>query len=246
MNFKFDNVSKWKWIKSENGESRKLTILQNISVNSCGEKIHVILGPSGSGKTTLLRLLNKLETPDVGAIFIDDENIADFSPREFRRDIGMVFQIPALFEGTVEDNILFGPRLNIANKDRGDVLELLKIVDLESIEPTRSVANLSVGQQQRISFARALANDPKVLLLDEPTSALDPTTARKLLEIIRKINQEIGIDIIMVTHILPHAENIADSVCLLVNGKVVETSPAREFFKSPHTEFGQKFICGEL
>ena len=246
MNFRFDNVTKWKWIKSENGEFRKLTILRNISVNSCGEKIHVILGPSGSGKTTLLRLLNKLETPNEGSIFLDKKNIADISPRELRRDVGMVFQTPALFDGTVEDNILYGPRLNEANKDRSDVLEILKIVDLESIEPTRSVANLSVGQQQRISFARALANEPKALLLDEPTSALDPTTARKLLEIIQKINQDIGVDIIMVTHILAHAEKIADSVCLLVNGEVVETGPAGEFFKHPQTEFGQKFIRGEL
>lgn len=246
MNFRFDNVSKWKWIKSENGDSHKLEILKNISVTSCGERIHVILGPSGSGKTTLLRLLNKLETPDEGAIFIDEKNIADFPPRELRRDIGMVFQTPALFDCTVEDNILYGPRLNKLHKDRTDVRELLEIVGLQTIEPTRSVANLSVGQQQRVSFARALANEPKVLLLDEPTSALDPTTARKLLEIIQKINHAIGIEIIMVTHILPHAEKIADSVCLLVNGKVVETGQARDFFISPNTEFGQKFIRGEL
>jgi len=246
MKFTLENVSKWKWIIQNNGKRSKLKILDDISIETCGEQIHAILGPSGSGKTSLLRLLNKLENCDAGKILFNDVDIANIPSRILRKDIGMVFQVPALFQGNVSDNILFGPRIHKKSMDNVHVEELLHIVGLDDIQPTRNIEELSVGEQQRIAFARALANEPKILVLDEPTSALDPTAANKLLDLIKYINHKLGIGIILVTHIMQHAQRIAGHVSLLVDGKKVEHGPANLFFRQPQTEIGQKFICGEL
>ena len=127
-----------------------------------------------------------------------------------------------------------------------DALRFLRIVGLNKINPSRDVSTLSVGQQQRISFARSLANEPRVLLLDEPTSALDPSAANNLLDLMKKINQEMGISIIMVSHILEHARRIADDVCLLVDGKIIERGNTNSFFINPQSNVTQKFIRGEL
>ena len=246
MQFRFENVSRWKWIDDENGIKKKLTILDHISFDSCGDKIHAIVGPSGSGKTTLLRLLNKLESPDQGNILLDGKNIADLPARRLRKDVGMVFQVPALFRGAVEQNIRFGPELNKRSLPPQEIIKLLKTVGLENIEPSRAVENLSIGQQQRVSFARALANEPKVLLLDEPTSALDPSAANNLLDLVRLINRELGIGIVIVTHVMSHAQRIADFICLLADGRIIEHGAAKEFFDQPKTAIGFKFIRGEL
>ena len=242
MKFTLEHVSKCKWID----QHKKLKILDNISVETCGENIHAIVGPSGSGKTTLLRLLNKLESPDEGNIFLNGQNISAIPANELRKDVGMVFQVPALFKGTIEDNVLFGPRLRKTDSPLPNAKKLLEIVGLKDIELTREVDNLSVGQQQRISFARALANEPKILLLDEPTSALDPSAANNLLDLVKKINRELNISIIIVTHVMQHAQRVADVVCLLAAGEIVEQGSAEVFFRQPQTEMAQKFINGEL
>ena len=158
----------------------------------------------------------------------------------------MVFQSPSLFRGTIFENVSYGPNLFKQEMSREQVKELLKIVDLDGIEPNRDVDNLSLGQQQRVSFARALANQPTVLLLDEPTSALDPSSSNNILDLIKRINQELGISIIMVTHIMEHAQRIADEICLLVEGKIIEKGKATSFFKQPETEIARKFVKGEL
>ena len=246
MKFTLEHVTKWKWIEGKNNAKKKLIILDDISFDSCGDNIHVIVGPSGSGKTTLLRLLNKLESPDQGRILLNGQDITHIPPRELRKNVGMVFQVPALFKGTIEENILYGPRLNKSQHLYPEVKRLMEIVGLKDIESSREIDNLSVGQQQRVSFARALANEPKILLLDEPTSALDPSAANNLLDLVKKINRELNIDIVIVTHIMQHAHRIADSVCLLAAGKIVEQGMAKGFFKQPQTEIGQKFIRGEL
>ncbi|NOZ61512.1 MAG: phosphate ABC transporter ATP-binding protein [Calditrichaeota bacterium] len=233
-------------IPDEENELRRIDILSDVSVDFLGAKIHTVIGPSGSGKTTLLRMVNKLDSPTKGKILIEDQDIAEIPPRELRKQIGMVFQTPALFRGTITDNVAYGPALFKRKFSETDVKNLLEKVGLKELNPNRNVENLSVGQQQRISFARALANEPRILLLDEPTSALDPTAANNLLDLIRSINQELGICIIMVTHIMEHAKRIADSVCLLVGGKVVETGETRQFFQQPHTEIAQNFIRGEM
>ncbi len=158
----------------------------------------------------------------------------------------MVFQIPELFRGTIFDNISFGPGLYQKNLSGNEVDHFLEIVDLKNIDASRDVESLSVGQQQRVAFARALATEPKVLLLDEPTSALDPTAAKNLLDLVKKINRDLGVSIIMVTHNTDHAKKIADMIYLLIEGRIIETGKAGSFFDQPKTAIAKKFISGEL
>jgi len=158
----------------------------------------------------------------------------------------MVFQVPALFRGSILNNISFGPVLYKKEFNAEQAKRLLSIVALSDIDPSRDINSLSVGQQQRVSFARSLANEPRVLLLDEPTSALDPSAANNLLDLIKKINKEMGVSIIMVSHIMEHAKRIADFICLIVEGRIVEDGTASSFFKQPQTEIANKFIRGEL
>lgn len=237
----------WKTKKvKDNGKTTDLTALSDVTVDFCGGYIQTIIGPSGSGKTTLLRLLNKLETPEQGSLFFRQTEYDNIPSRQLRKDIGMVFQSPALFRGTIFENITYGPRLHQINISRDLAQNYLKIVGLGEIDPNRDVETLSVGQQQRVSFARALANEPKVLLLDEPTSALDPSAANNLLELVKKINQQLNISIIMVTHVMEHAKRIANAVCFLVQGHMIEYGEAGAFFEQPETDLARKFIRGEL
>jgi len=237
----------WKRKKvKDNNKIIDLTVLSDVTVDFCGGCVQMLIGPSGSGKTTLLRLLNKLENPDEGTIYYDHIDLASYPPRRLRKNIGMVFQTPALFRGTIFDNISFGPRLYKENISLDIAENYLKVVGLGDIDPNRDVDTLSVGQQQRVSFARALANEPTVLLLDEPTSALDPSATNNLLALVKKINQEMGISIIMVTHVMEHAKRIADRICFLMRGRVIECGDADSFFEQPKTELVKKFIRGEL
>jgi len=240
------NLWKFKQVKESHGQMKTITILSEVTVDFCGGCVQMIIGPSGSGKTTLLRLLNRLETPDKGKIFYGQTDLTSIAPRQLRKEIGMVFQTPALFRGTVFENISYGPRLYETNISISIAEHYLKTVGMGDIDPNRDVETLSVGQQQRVSFARALANEPKVLLLDEPTSALDPSAANNLLDLVKKINHNLGLSIIMVTHVMEHARRIADRVCLLVNGRIVESGEAASFFNNPGTAIAQKFIRGEL
>jgi len=238
------HVWKRKIIKGAN-PTPVVTLLEDVSVDFCGGCIQMIIGPSGSGKTTLLRLLNKLESPDEGKIFYRGKDYDLIPPRELRREIGIVFQTPALFRGTIYDNISYGPQLRHQKIPRESVAYYLEIVGLADLDLDRHVEQLSLGQQQRISFARALANEPKLLLLDEPTAALDPSSANQLLDLIKKISSELGISIIMVTHVMEHAQRIADQICFLVQGRVIEQGDAAVFFERPTTELARKFIRGE-
>lgn len=246
MHIRLEHVWKMKPESNAKRTIRSVTILSDISVEFCGECVEVILGPSGSGKTTMLRLLNKLESPSRGRIYYDDVDSDSISPRTIRKDVGMVFQVPALFRGSVFDNIAFGRQLNKQKLETKEARHYLDIVGLGKIDLERDVDSLSLGQQQRVSFARALANDPRILLLDEPTSALDPSAANNLLDLVKKINQELKIGIIMVTHALEHAQRISDLIFLLVEGRFVENRDAASFFKNPRNDVTKKFIRGEL
>ncbi|OQX95531.1 hypothetical protein B6I21_04945 [candidate division KSB1 bacterium 4572_119] len=246
MKIEIKNLWKNKTVRSEDGTDVELTILSDINLELNGSCIQIVLGPSGSGKTTLLRMLNKLESPTRGKIYYNGINYDSIPPRELRKDIGMVFQSSALFPGTIFENVLFGPRLRTRKVSDLNISRILKMVNLSDISIFREVDKLSQGQQQRVSLARALANEPKVLLLDEPTSALDPSAANKLLDLFRKINDQTGINIVMVTHIMDHAKRIGDRICLLVDGKIVEKNSIDSFFDNPGTEVAKKFIRGEL
>lgn len=225
------------------GKLRDEPILHKVSFSLAPGEILCLLGPSGAGKSTILRLANRLEEPTAGRIFLDGQNIASLDVRELRRRVGMVFQVSALLEGTVAENIAFGPHLR---QQECDAARYARMVGLGEELLPRPATELSVGQQQRVGIARALANGPEVLLMDEPTSALDVAAARNVLDLIRDLHRQLGLTVVIVTHVLEHARAVADHVVLLVHGSVVEDSPAGEFFTAPRTEIGRRYLAGEL
>ncbi|MGC2198030.1 MAG: ATP-binding cassette domain-containing protein [Terriglobales bacterium] len=195
-----------------------------------GETLAVV-GPSGSGKSSLLRLLNRLDEPTSGTVYLDGTDYRQIPPRELRRRVGMVTQRPYLFPGTVADNLQFGPR------QRGETLSatvvdgLLAGVGLAGFG-TRDVANLSGGEAQRVSFARALANSPEVLLLDEPTSALDEDAKHGVEMLIQQIGREQGIPCVLVTHDVAQAGRLAGRASILEAGRIVRSGPVEEVLRA--------------
>jgi putative ABC transport system ATP-binding protein len=186
-----------------------------------------IVGPSGSGKSSLLRLLNRLDEPTSGTVYLDGVDYRQVAPRDLRRRVGMVMQRPFLFPGTVAENLRFGPRQRGEELSDARVEELLAGVLLAGFAG-RDVTNLSGGEAQRVSFARTLANSPEVLLLDEPTSALDEEAKREVEGVIRRIGSEQGIPCVLVTHDVAQAVRLAGRALILEQGQVVRTGVAAE------------------
>ena len=194
-------------------------------------EILAIVGPSGSGKSSLLRLLNRLDEPTEGNVSLDEVDYRQIAPRELRRRVGMVMQRPYLFAGTVLDNLRFGPRQRGEDLSPEAVEELLAGVGLSGFA-SRDVSNLSGGEAQRVSFARALANSPKVLLLDEPTSALDEDAKREVEAVIQRIGHEQGVACVLVTHDAAQAARLAERVLVLERGRVVRIGLAAEVLRA--------------
>jgi putative ABC transport system ATP-binding protein len=186
-----------------------------------------IVGPSGSGKSSLLRLLNRLDEPTSGTVYLDGADYRQIPPRELRRRVGMVLQRPFLFPGKVVDNLQFGPKQRGQTLSPTQIAELLAGVGLYGID-SRDVSNLSGGEAQRVSFARALANSPEALLLDEPTSALDEAAKREVETLIRQIGQEHGIPCVLVTHEAAQAQRLAERALVLEAGQIVRNGPVKE------------------
>ena len=186
-----------------------------------------IVGPSGSGKSSLLRLLNRLDEPTSGTVYLDGADYRQIPPRELRRRVGMVLQRPFLFPGKVADNLQFGPKQRGQTLSPTQIAELLAGVGLSGFE-SRDVSNLSGGEAQRVSFARALANSPEALLLDEPTSALDEAAKREVETLIRQIGQEHGIPCVLVTHEAAQAQRLAERALVLEAGQIVRNGPVKE------------------
>lgn len=202
--------------------------------------IYGIIGFSGAGKSTLLRMINLLEKPDTGEIIVDDEKMISLSRKELllkRKSIGMIFQhFNLLTNRTVYDNVSFPLELaGINKKERQErILECLKTVDM--LDKQKSYpAKLSGGQKQRVAIARAIATQPKVLLCDEPTSAVDPQTKQTILRYLEKINQELGITIVIVTHEMNVVKRICNKVAVMENGKIVEKINMNSSVVSPKT-----------
>ncbi|XP_050373428.1 ABC transporter I family member 17 isoform X1 [Argentina anserina] len=209
-------------------------ILNELSVDIPKGVIVGIIGPSGSGKSTLLRALNRLWEPPAGTVFLDGHDIKVLDVLTLRRKVGMLFQLPVLFEGTVADNVRYGPQLSGKKLTDQDVHKLLTLAGLDSSFISKTGSELSVGQAQRVALARTLANSPEVLLLDEPTSALDPISTEHIEGVLEKLKEKQGMTIIMVSHSIKQIQRIADVVCLLVNGEVVEVLKSDKLSEAKH------------
>jgi ABC-type methionine transport system ATPase subunit len=217
-------------------------ILKDVDAGMPDGEITAVVGPSGAGKSTLLRAINRLIEPSSGEIYLDGEPTSGLDPLELRRRVGMVFQIPALFGGSVEDAVLYGARLS--GRD-ADPHRLLEMVGLDTSLAERDPQALSVGQQQRVSVARALALGPEALLLDEPTSALDEAARRKIEELVRDLNARLGLTMVFVSHDLSQVERVADRVVLMADGKSVGEWSREDFF-STAGERARQFISGRF
>jgi putative ABC transport system ATP-binding protein len=184
-----------------------------------------VAGPSGSGKSTLLRLLNRLADPDDGVVRYRGDDIRERDPLELRREVSLVPQLPALIEGTVGDNVRFAAQLG------GREPDLDRLVDLAGLDSSfvdRDAARLSVGEQQRVMLARALALEPGVLLLDEPTSALDEAARGAVEATLLDLRARLDVSTVLVTHDLAQARRLADHVVRLDRGRFVGSGATRE------------------
>lgn len=206
-----------------------------------------IIGLSGAGKSTLVRCLNLLERPTSGTVRVHGKNLTDLSDRELRKErqkIGMIFQhFNLLMQRTALDNICFPMEIaGIRKKDaRKKALEYLKIVGLED-KAQSYPAQLSGGQKQRVAIARVLASDPDILLCDEATSALDPQTTKSILGLLKEINQNYGITIVVITHEMSVVQEICNRVAVLDEGVLAETGTVEELFRNPKTEAARKLV----
>jgi ABC-type iron transport system FetAB ATPase subunit len=184
-----------------------------------------IAGPSGSGKSTLLRLLNRLADPDSGRVLYEGEDVRDRDPLALRREVALVPQLPALIDGSVHDNVAYGPRLAGRSFDARACLEL---AGLDPDFEQRDSGKLSVGEQQRVMLARALALEPRVLLLDEPTSALDEGAREAVEATLRRLHARTAIASVLVTHDMDQARRLADYVVRLDEGRVTSEGSVAE------------------
>lgn len=193
-------------------------VLHDLSVR-LAEGATCVAGPSGSGKSTLLRLLNRLADPERGRVIYRGRDIRELDVLGLRREVCLVPQLPALLEGTVADNVVFGARL--AGRP-ADVERALDLAGLAGGFADRDAGRLSVGEQQRVMLARALALHPAVLLLDEPTSALDADTRDAVEGTLLELRERLALSYVLVTHDLAQAERLSDSVLRLEGGRAVE------------------------
>lgn len=202
-------------------------IVNDISLDVQRCELLGVVGASGSGKSSFLRLLNRLDEPSSGTVFLDEQDYREIQPRTLRQRVGMVTQRPFLFPGTIASNLRFGPAQRGETLPDGEIISLLERVGLPGLAE-RNVANLSGGEQQRVSLARALANRPEILLLDEPTSALDERAKVEVEELIRKLQGENFLTFVLVTHDRDQARRLCHRVALIDAGRLVRIGPPGE------------------
>jgi putative spermidine/putrescine transport system ATP-binding protein len=216
--------------------------LDELTVEIEAGELIALLGPSGCGKTTALRILGGFELPDRGRVLLDGQEITGLPPN--KRNMGMVFQAYSLFPNMdLRDNVAFGLRMRKvdAGKRKARALELLELVGLTDAA-ARYPHQLSGGQQQRVALARALAVQPRVLLLDEPLSALDAQVRSQLRTEIRRLQRELGITTLFVTHDQSEALSIADRVGVMQAGRIEQLASPREIYREPATPFVAEFV----
>ena len=220
---------------------------KNISFSIEKGEIFGIIGLSGAGKSTLVRCLNLLERPTSGTVRVNGKNLTELSEKELRKErqkIGMIFQhFNLLMQRTALDNVCFPMEIAGIKKAeaRKKALEYLRIVGLEE-KALSYPSQLSGGQKQRVAIARVLASDPQILLCDEATSALDPQTTKAILELIKEINRDYGITVVVITHEMSVVQEICDKVAVLERGALVETGTVEELFRNPKTDEAKKLV----
>jgi D-methionine transport system ATP-binding protein len=238
----FQNVSKI--FKTKECEVKAL---ENVSLTIEDGDIYGIIGFSGAGKSTLIRTINALEVPTSGKVLVDGEDINALKQsklRQKRKKIGMIFQQFNLLETkTVYENIALPLVLNHVPKDQikkkvQEVLEYVELTDKKDVYPSK----LSGGQKQRVGIARALATDPSILLSDESTSALDPKTTKAILKLLKRINKELGITIVLITHEMNVIQSICHHVAVMESGRVVEKGNVLDVFSEPQQEITKNFV----
>ncbi|WP_059173570.1 methionine ABC transporter ATP-binding protein [Bacillus sp. FJAT-27445] len=233
--------------KSFPSKQGTLTAVDDVNLDINEGEIFGVIGYSGAGKSTLIRMLNKLESPTEGTITIAGREISSISGSELRKarqEISMIFQhFNLLWSRTVRDNIAFPLEIaGIGSSERKKrVDELIKLVGLEGRENAYP-SQLSGGQKQRVGIARALANNPKVLLCDEATSALDPQTTDSILDLLVDINKRLGLTIVLITHEMHVIRKICHRVAVMESGRIVELGPVLDVFKNPQQPITKRFV----
>jgi D-methionine transport system ATP-binding protein len=220
--------------------------LKNVSLHARPGEIFGVLGQSGAGKSTLIRCINRLETPTSGQVLVDGRDLTSLSPAELRQErqkIGMIFQHFNLFQSrTVAANVAYPLEIAGWPKDRirarvAEMLGLVGLADKASAYPSQ----LSGGQKQRVGIARALAPGPKILLSDEATSALDPETTRSVLTLLKEINRQLRLTILLITHQMDVVKEICDSVAILEQGRLVEQGRVVDLAAAPGSRLHELF-----
>jgi D-methionine transport system ATP-binding protein len=238
----FRNVS----VKFDQGDD-VITAVDDVNLKIDKGEVFGIVGFSGAGKSTLVRVINYLQPPTDGQVLIDGVDLGGLNAKELRtkrKKIGMIFQHFNLLEArTVEENIAFVLKHSDLTKEEkakkvASLIELVGLVERKEAYPSQ----LSGGQKQRVAIARALANDPEILLSDEATSALDPKTTKSILSLLKKVNEELGITIVVITHEMNVIKEIATRVAVMENGKVVESGDLLQIFTNPNQELTRDFV----
>lgn len=236
--------------KTYSSGKTKHEALKDINLTIESGEVFGILGSSGAGKSSLVRCINLLERPTSGKVAIDGKDITYAKNRDLsniRSNIGMIFQNFSLFQQrTVLQNVTFPLELNHTNKNEREerakyLLDLVGLKDLANRYPIQ----LSGGQQQRVAIARALANNPSIMLCDEATSALDSTTTAQILDLLRRINRDLNVTLVIITHSLAVARNICDRVAMIDSGKIVEIGDTSTLFKNPQSNILKTLIANE-
>lgn len=234
-----------------NQGKREVVALDDVNISIPAGSIVGIIGYSGAGKSTLVRQINGLDRPTSGQILLDGQDIVglpESKMRKLRSNIGMIFQQFNLFQSrNVAGNVAYPLGLQGVDKKekQARVAELLDFVGLQD-KGKAYPEQLSGGQKQRVGIARALATNPSLLLADEATSALDPSTTRDVLELLRRVNRELGITIVVITHEMEVVRSIADQVVVMQGGKVVEQGSVYEVFSNPNTDVAANFVATSL
>lgn len=240
------NVSKIFKTKNQN-----ITAVDKVELNVKEGEIFGVIGYSGAGKSTLIRLLNGLEQPTEGTVTVTGDEISKMTMKELRKKrqkVSMIFQhFNLLWSRTVAENISFPLEIaGVPKKDRqARVAELIRLVGLEGRE-NNYPSELSGGQKQRVGIARALSNEPEVLLCDEATSALDPETTDEVLDLLVDITKTMNLTIVLITHEMHVIRKICDRAAVMENGKVVEVGPVIELFQNPQSEVTKRFVKDDI